>query len=95
MDVVERNREGNPVRKTLEVDFVARDGNRVYYIQSAFSLEAQGKREQESKSLKEIKDSFTKIIVTADNITPYYDENGIYNVNLEDFLLDKESLEKA
>lgn len=95
LDIVERNREGNPVRKTLEVDFVARDGNRVYYIQSAFSLEAQGKREQESKSLKEIKDSFTKIIVTADNITPYYDENGIYNVNLEDFLLDKESLEKA
>ena len=95
LDIVERNREGNPVRKTLEVDFVARDGNKVYYIQSAFSLEAEGKRDQESKSLKQIKDSFTKIIVTADNIVPYYDEDGIYNVNLEDFLLDKNSLEKA
>ena len=95
LDIVERNREGNPVRKTLEVDFVARDGNKVYYIQSAFSLEAEGKRDQESKSLKEIKDSFTKIIVTADNIAPYYDEDGIYNVNLEDFLLDKDSLDKA
>ena len=95
LDIVERNKEGNPVRKTLEVDFVARDGNKVYYIQSAFSLEAEGKREQESRSLKQIKDSFTKIIVTADNIAPYYDEDGIYNVNLEDFLLDKNSLEKA
>lgn len=95
LDIVERNREGNPVRKTFEVDFVARDGNKVYYIQSAFSLEAEGKREQESRSLKQIKDSFTKIIVTADNIAPYYDEDGIYNVNLEDFLLDKNSLEKA
>ncbi len=95
LDIVERNREGNPVRKTLEVDFVARDGNKVYYIQSAFSLEAEGKRDQESRSLKQIKDSFTKIIVTADNIVPYYDEDGIYNVNLEDFLLDKNSLEKA
>ncbi len=88
LDIVERNKEGKPVRKTLEVDFVARDGNKVYYIQSAFSLEAEGKREQESRSLKQIKDSFTKIIVTADNIAPYYDEDGIYNVNLEDFLLD-------
>ena len=95
LDIVERNGEGNPVRKTLEVDFVARDGNKVYYIQSAFSLEAEGKRDQESRSLKQIKDSFTKIIVTADNIVPYYDEDGIYNVNLEDFLLDKNSLEKA
>ncbi|MCR4856086.1 MAG: ATP-binding protein [Erysipelotrichaceae bacterium] len=95
LDIVERNKEGNPVRKTLEVDFVARDGNKVYYIQSAFSLEAEGKKEQESRSLKQIKDSFTKIIVTADNIAPYYDEDGIYNVNLEDFLLDKNSLEKA
>ena len=95
LDIVERNREGNPVRKTLEVDFVARDGNKVYYIQSAFSLEAEGKRDQESRSLKQIKDSFTKIIVTADNIAPYYDEDGIYNVNLEDFLLDMDSLEKA
>ncbi len=95
LDIIERNGEGNPVRKTLEVDFVARDGNKVYYIQSAFSLEAEGKRDQESRSLKQIKDSFTKIIVTADNIVPYYDEDGIYNVNLEDFLLDKNSLEKA
>ncbi len=95
LDIVERNKEGNPVRKTLEVDFVAKDGNKVYYIQSAFSLEAEGKREQESRSLKQIKDSFTKIIVTADNIAPYYDEDGIYNVNLEDFLLDKNNLEKA
>ena len=95
LEIVERNEEGNLVRKTLEVDFVARDGNKVYYIQSAFSLEADGKREQESKSLKRIKDSFTKIIITADNITPYYDESGIFNVNLEDFLLDRDSLDKA
>ena len=39
-------------RKQLEVDFVANKGNKRYYIQSAFALPDEQKREQELASLK-------------------------------------------
>lgn len=47
-------------RKQLEVDFVANKGDKRYYIQSAFALPDEQKREQELASLKKINDSFKK-----------------------------------
>ena len=41
-------------RKQLEVDFVANKGDKRYYIQSAFALPDEEKREQELASLKRI-----------------------------------------
>lgn len=74
-------------RKQLEVDFVANKGDRRYYIQSAFALSDEAKREQELASLKRINDSFKKIIIVRDDIAPYYDENGVLMIGLMDFLL--------
>lgn len=79
-------------RKQLEVDFVANKGNRRYYIQSAFALPTDEKREQELASLKRIDDSFQKIIIVRDDIASYYDDNGVLMIGLWDFLL-KENID--
>ena len=78
-------------RKHLEVDFVANKGDRRYYIQSAYALPDEAKREQELASLKRISDSFKKIIIVRDDIAPYYDDNGVRIMGLMDFLLNAES----
>lgn len=80
-------------RKQLEVDFVANMSDRRYYIQSAFSMPDDAKREQECASLKRIDDSFKKIIIVRDDIRPYHDNNGFYLVGLMDFLLEPNLME--
>ena len=48
-------------RKQLEVDFVANMADRRYYIQSAFAMPDDDKREQECASLKKIDDSSKEV----------------------------------
>mgnify|MGYP004684190429 FL=1 len=74
-------------RRQLEVDFVANKGDKRYYIQSVFALPNEEKREQELASLKRINDSFKKVIIMRDDISPYHDENGVLIMGLMDFLL--------
>ena len=81
-------------RKQLEVDFVANMADRRYYIQSAFAMPDDDKREQECASLKKIDDSFKKIIIMRDDIKPYHDNNGFYIVGLMDFLLKPDLIEQ-
>ena len=87
------NVEGKTTRVQLEVDFVINRGNLRYYIQSAFAINSEEKKEQERNSLKRIDDSFKKIIIVRDNIVPRYDEYGIYYVGIRDFLLRDDFLE--
>ncbi|MBO5062854.1 MAG: ATP-binding protein [Prevotella sp.] len=74
-------------RKQLEVDFVANKGDKRYYIQSAFALPDEEKRQQEFASLKRINDSFKKVIIMREDIAPYHDDNGVLIMGLMDFLL--------
>lgn len=74
-------------RKQLEVDFVANKGDKRYYIQSAFALPDEKKRQQELASLKRINDSFKKVIIMREDIAPYHDDNGVLIMGLMDFLL--------
>ena len=90
---VVETREGN-VRKQLEVDFVASRGDRTYYIQSAMMIGDIEKREQESRSLSNIDDYFSKIIIAKDTLVPGHERNGIVTIGLYDFLLDDDILEK-
>ena len=85
--------EGKTTRVQLEVDFVINRGNLRYYIQSAFAINSEEKKEQERNSLKRIDDSFKKIIIVRDNIVSRYDEYGIYYVGIRDFLLRDDFLE--
>ena len=74
--------DGKTTRVQLEVDFVINRGNLRYYIQSAFAINSEEKKEQERNSLKRIADSFKKIIIVRDNIVPRYDEYGIYYIGM-------------
>ena len=74
-------------RKQLEVDFVANKGDKRYYIQSAYALPSDEKREHELASLKRINDSFKKILILREDIAPYHDDNGVLIIGLMDFLL--------
>jgi len=87
------NVEGKTKRIQLEVDFVVNRGNVRYYIQSAFAINSEEKKEQERSSLKRIDDSFKKIIIVKDAIVPRYDEYGIYYIGMRDFLLKDDLLE--
>ena len=80
-------------RKQLEIDFVCTSGNKKCYIQSAYAIETKEKEEQESLGFLKIQDSFKKMIIQKDCYVPWYDENGIYHIGLEDFLLNKNSLD--
>ena len=93
VEIMERNDDGKQVRKRLEVDFVANQGSKRYYIQSAFRMEDDAKVIQEKKSLINVPDSFKKIIVEKDQITSYHDNDGILRIGLFDFLLNPDSLD--
>ncbi len=80
---------GKKIRSQLEVDFVANKGSHRYYIQSALQMSDEEKRQQEKNPLMRIDDSFKKIVIVRDTILPWYDEDGIFYVGVEDFLLDE------
>lgn len=94
VEINEKTENGKYIRKSLEVDFIANQGNKKYYIQSVFDMSAAGKIEQERRPLTHIDDSFKKIIVVKDDIMGKYDEQGIITIGIMDFLLDANSLER-
>lgn len=87
------NIDGTLKRKQLEIDFVANQGNKRYYIQSAYDIPNEEKMKQETKSFDNIDDSFKKIIVVRNSIKPRRNEKGYLIVGLKEFLLDPNSLE--
>lgn len=92
--IAEKDQDGKVNRKQLEVDFVCNLGSSRYYIQSAYSLPDEAKRTQEIRPFRKIGDSFKKLVITKDIVQPYYDDYGILTVNIYDFLLDPQILEK-
>lgn len=93
VEIKEKQPDGAWQRKQLEIDFVANKGNRRYYIQSAFMLPDEQKRQQEERPLLRVDDSFKKIIVVRDNIILRRDDNGLVTMGLRQFLLDENSLD--
>lgn len=92
--VVEHSEDGKTIRKQLEVDFVCNLGSKRYYIQSAYSIPDAEKKAQKIRPLTKIEDSFKKVVITKDIIPPSYDENGILTINIYDFLLNADCIEK-
>lgn len=89
---LERNKSGNPVQVPREIDFIASKGGKKVYIQSAYAMETEEKIAAENKPLSLTGDSFPKIIVRHDIRKRWYDESGVLNINIIDFLLDRDSL---
>ena len=84
-----KDEDGKKIRKILEVDFVCNQGYKRAYIQSAFSIPDDTKRDQELQSLRRIDDSFQKVVIIGDHSPRYQDEDGILFIDIYDFLLDK------
>lgn len=84
-----KDHQGKSERNVLEVDFVCNKGYNRIYIQSAFALPTPEKQEQEFKSLRNIDDSFDKIVIVAGMQPTYRNDDGILILNIYDFLLNK------
>lgn len=87
------NLNGISERRQLEIDFVANQGNKRYYIQSAYDIPNEDKMKQETKSLDKINDSFKKIIVVGKSMKPRRNEKGYLIIGVKEFLLDPNSLD--
>ena len=75
--------------KQLEIDFVVNKGSDKYYIQSAYSIEDDNKKEQELQSLLNVGDNFKKIVIVYDHFIKWQDDNGIIYMSIYDFLLNE------
>ena len=92
--IVEPGKDSKTVKKQLEVDFICNKGSKKYYIQSAYMMGTEEKMTQEIRPFLKINDSFKKIVVTSDTPKPFYSEAGILFMNIYDFLLDPDSMER-
>ena len=88
-----KDESNKKIRTQLEIDFVANKDSKRYYIQSALSIDDEGKRKQEINSLIRVSDSFKKIVVVKDDIIPWHDEQGILYIGVEQFLLDESAID--
>lgn len=84
----EKDSKGKVNKTAREIDFVATFGGKRTYIQSAYALPTEEKAETENKPFFLTGDSFPKIIVRHDIRKRWYDDNGILNIGIIDFLLD-------
>jgi len=84
-----KNKKGISERKQLEVDFVCNRGQDRIYIQSAYALPSEEKTEQELRSLKQIKDSFQKVVIVGGMQPTFRNDDGILILNIFDFLLNR------
>lgn len=93
VEVREKNSEGREQRKQLEIDFIANQGSRRYYIQSAYEIPSKEKLDQETKSFDRANDSFKKLIVVERTMKPRRDDKGYVTMGVKEFLLNENSLE--
>jgi len=86
-DSVEKNKNGQSVRKTHEVDFRATKGNRAYYIQVSENISQESTREREIRPFVLLRDPVQKVLVINRPVKETRDENGFTIIGASDFLL--------
>ena len=84
----DKDKKGRTVQVAREIDFVANVGGKRVYIQSAYALHDDEKAATENRPFALTGDSFPKIIVRHDIRKRWYDDNGVLNIGVIDFLLD-------
>ena len=93
VEIFDKDKEGKRVRKQLEVDFVVNQGNQRYYIQVAYDMLSEEKQTQEFSSLRNIPDSFKKIVIVNGSKKPWRNDEGFVIMGMKHFLLNADSLE--
>lgn len=87
-----KNNKGKWVSTLNEIDFVARKGNKEYYIQIMDDIPSGKHLNNEYNALLKVRSSFKKIMVINKPIMMFTNENGILVISLEEFLTNKDSL---
>ena len=72
-----------------EVDFVASDKNQSIYFQVATTVMAEDTLKRELDAFRAIPDNFPRVLLTLDDIPSYANHDGVHQVYLLDWLLDK------
>lgn len=93
VDIFAQDDTGKRIRKQLEVDFVVNQGSQRYYIQVAYDMSSEDKQIQEFHSLRNIPDSFKKIVIVNGTTKPWRNEEGFVIMGMKYFLLNPNSLE--
>ncbi len=84
-----KDSKGRSTQIAREIDFVVNSGGKRTYIQSAYALPDEEKAATENKPFSLTGDSFPKIIIRHDIRKRWYDDKGILNIGIIDFLLDE------
>lgn len=71
-----------------EIDFLARSGNKNYFIQVAYSVADDKANDREFAAFKNIDNLSQKILITNDEID--YSTSTVRHIRLKDFLLMKD-----
>lgn len=77
-----------------EIDFLARLNDDLLYLQITLSLENEDTKKREIKAFKGLDDGYKKIVISMDENPLTNLGNGYKALNLFDFLLNEDSLEK-
>lgn len=85
---IQRMVAGKRKQALYEIDFIVNTGFDQVYIQSALNIDTQEKREQETFSLRNTRDSFRKIVVLDGHSLSWTDNDGVTYVGVIPFLLD-------
>lgn len=87
-DSIEKNKNGTSIRKDYEIDFFARKGKKMFYIQVSEDINDTDTKEREFRPFTKISDNIQKVIVINKPIkeTRYID-NGFTIIGVTDFLL--------
>ena len=94
LSVNERDTDGKQDFRQYEIDFVSEKGGERIYIQSAMVIPGDEKMTQEKRPLLMVHDSFRKVLVSKYFSGAMFDNDGILQVGLFDFLTKPELLSK-
>lgn len=72
-----------------EIDFIAKKGGEVLYIQVSYLLSTEETKIREYRPLQAVNDNFPKLILTMDEL-PESNERGIVRKNIREWLLEKQ-----
>lgn len=89
----EKTEDGKEIRKQVEIDFIANQSSKRYYVQSAYQIPDDEKWQQETRPFDKTNDSFKKIVVVGKTLKPRRDDKGYVMIGIKEFLLDFYSLE--
>ncbi|WP_406614914.1 ATP-binding protein [Mycoplasmopsis hyopharyngis] len=84
---VDETKDKVRTKQNLEIDFIAKKGNKLFYLQVADNINDPIKSNQEKRPLLKVNDSFTKILIVNSPVSTHLDENGFVIINIIDFLL--------